>query len=194
MCSYVLLLVLSISTSIYCIRYLINHSRPGWFTLPKGLLVCFNFLGLGSVIFMWTKRPTCNGFRCFVACEVKQTSRVLKVLLQYFLLLMRVVCVCSVALFWADLFMSWFSPVGSCFQEFPRWHRHTVHWHSQYLLICVNCHVFKIQVHDFKIHVLAIFRRFPAFHNHMLLIEEAFAKEVAIYLQRLGTARTEEVG
>ena len=30
---------------------------------------------------------------------------------------MRVVCVCSVALFWADLFMSWFSPVGSCFQE-----------------------------------------------------------------------------
>ena len=50
----------------------------------------------------------------------KKTSRVLKGLLQYFFLLMRVVCVCSVALFWADLFMSWFSPVGSCFQEFSR--------------------------------------------------------------------------
>lgn len=38
------LLVLSSSTSIYCIRYLINHSRAGWCTLPKGLLVCFIFL------------------------------------------------------------------------------------------------------------------------------------------------------
>ena len=28
----------------------------------------------------------------------------------------------------------------------------------------------------------------------MLLIEEAFAREVARYVQRLGTARTEEVG
>ena len=61
----------------FYLLYTIPHqSFQAWMVYSTQRAAClFYFLGLGSVIFMWTKRPTCNGFRCFVACEVKNLTR-----------------------------------------------------------------------------------------------------------------------